>query len=207
MRLDVIGKDNLPAVLHAFDGLLSACDVLRALGAIIGIIDQRQVDGRFVHLVHDAENVRIARRILAAGLGRQGAQLGVGRFLRRVHVDHVRHILALRKLQADFFGSLAMDIPAHDVAQFVHVLKALGDQGIFHQSAGGQRHAILEPGEPVQEFFAVAHADALERFRRHMREHRVNLDGAVLGRRRGQAVDVLPVLLVEQPARFQVEVE
>ena len=209
VRVDVVGEDHLAAILHALGDVLGQALVFRARLALVGDgVEDLQIQRGLVHLVHDREDVAVAGGVLALGLVLQ--HLAVGRInllLRRAHLDEVHVRVGLRQHQADVIGRRAVDVALHDLAQLVHVLEAGGHQRVLDLAAGVEDRVVLEDAEAVEELFTVADTDVLEGLRRDVAEHRIDLERAVLRRGRGQAIDALVAVVLQQPAGFQVEVQ
>ena len=176
MRIVVVRKHNLAAILHVLHNRFCTLNILRAFRAVVTIIQQPQVSRRFIHLVHDAENMTIAGRVLAARLQRQLAQLYILCLLRIIHVDHVRNILASWQLQPDIISGSSLNATLHRAPQFIHILKAGYDCCFFHHATSRNCHALLKFRKSVDKFFAVPNADVFHQLRRDMRHGCIQLN-------------------------------
>ena len=171
------------------------------------LVDQLQVQRGLGHLVHDGEDVCVAGGVLLAGLGKLLAQVGVHPLLRLAHLDEVHLVGRLGDLEAHVLGRAPHDVLRHDLAQLIEVLEARRHQGLLDALARGEHVVALELAEAIQEVFAVADAKALELLGRHVAEHRVDFQRAVLRRRGRQHVDALAAVLLAQPLRLEPGVE
>ena len=207
MRIVVVRKHNLAAILHVLHNRFCTLNILRAFRAVVTIIQQPQVSRRFIHLVHDAENMTIAGRVLAARLQRQLAQLYILCLLRIIHVDHVRNILASWQLQPDIISRLTANASLHCRAQLFHVFESSCDRRFFHHTAGRNSHTLLKLRKPIDKFFAIPDTDVFHQLRCDVRHHGVNFQRAIFNRRSSQTEYVLSAIFTQQPARFHVEVQ